>query len=69
MAAVGSTAGAVGAASIASNRAVSAPGAVAAQLDNVLADATIPELPNHYRGKVRDNYDRTDAASSSPPTG
>jgi phosphoribosylaminoimidazole-succinocarboxamide synthase len=22
-----------------------------------LADATIPELPNHYRGKVRDNYD------------
>jgi len=60
MAAVGSTAGAVGAASIASNRAVSAPGAVAAQLDNVLADATIPELPNHYRGKVRDNYDLAD---------
>jgi phosphoribosylaminoimidazole-succinocarboxamide synthase len=26
-------------------------------LDNVLRDATIPELPNHYRGKVRDNYD------------
>ena len=23
----------------------------------VLTDATIPELPNHYRGKVRDNYD------------
>jgi phosphoribosylaminoimidazole-succinocarboxamide synthase len=23
----------------------------------VLEDATIPELPNHYRGKVRDNYD------------
>jgi len=23
----------------------------------VLRDATIPELPNHYRGKVRDNYD------------
>lgn len=22
-----------------------------------LSDATIPELPNHYRGKVRDNYD------------
>lgn len=22
-----------------------------------LRDATIPELPNHYRGKVRDNYD------------
>jgi phosphoribosylaminoimidazole-succinocarboxamide synthase len=26
-------------------------------LDTVLRDATIPELPNHYRGKVRDNYD------------
>ena len=25
-----------------------------------LADATIPELPNHYRGKVRDNYDLPD---------
>jgi phosphoribosylaminoimidazole-succinocarboxamide synthase len=23
---------------------------------NILSDATIPELPNHYRGKVRDNY-------------
>src|ERR1700747_1323922 len=22
-----------------------------------LADATIPKLPNHYRGKGRDNYD------------
>ena len=31
--------------------------AVEAHLDQVLADATIPELPNHYRGKVRDNYD------------
>jgi phosphoribosylaminoimidazole-succinocarboxamide synthase len=31
-----------------------------AQLDNVLVDATIPELPNHYRGKVRDNYDLRD---------
>jgi phosphoribosylaminoimidazole-succinocarboxamide synthase len=30
------------------------------QLDNVLADATIAELPNHYRGKVRDNYDLPD---------
>ena len=29
-------------------------------LDQVLADATIPELPNHYRGKVRDNYDLPD---------
>jgi phosphoribosylaminoimidazole-succinocarboxamide synthase len=27
------------------------------KLPPVLADATIPELPNHYRGKVRDNYD------------
>jgi phosphoribosylaminoimidazole-succinocarboxamide synthase len=26
----------------------------------ILADATIPELPNHYRGKVRDNYDLPD---------
>ena len=26
----------------------------------VLADATIPELPNHYSGKVRDNYDLPD---------
>jgi len=31
--------------------------ALAAHLDDVLQDATIPELPNHYRGKVRDNYD------------
>jgi phosphoribosylaminoimidazole-succinocarboxamide synthase len=29
-------------------------------LDNVLAEAAIPELPNHYRGKVRDNYDLPD---------
>lgn len=29
-------------------------------LDTVLTDATIPELPNHYRGKVRDNYDLPD---------
>ncbi len=34
--------------------------ALAAHLGNVLADATIPELPNHYRGKVRDNYDLPD---------
>src|SRR5712671_6104836 len=32
----------------------------AARLGNVLSDATIPELPNHYRGKVRDNYDLPD---------
>ena len=29
-------------------------------LDNILRDATIPELPSHYRGKVRDNYDVPD---------
>ena len=34
--------------------------ALAAHLDNILSDATIPELPNHYRGKVRDNYDLPD---------
>src|SRR5882724_12364811 len=27
---------------------------------NILKDATIAELPNHYRGKVRDNYDLED---------
>lgn len=26
----------------------------------ILSDATIAELPNHYRGKVRDNYDLPD---------
>ena len=31
--------------------------ALAAYLEGVLRDATIPELPNHYAGKVRDNYD------------
>ena len=31
-----------------------------APLGQVLADATIPELPNHYAGKVRDNYDLAD---------
>jgi phosphoribosylaminoimidazole-succinocarboxamide synthase len=36
------------------------PSLLAARLDLVLDDATIPELPNHYRGKVRDNYDLTD---------
>jgi len=34
--------------------------ALAPYLETVLADATIPELPNHYRGKVRDNYDLPD---------
>jgi phosphoribosylaminoimidazole-succinocarboxamide synthase len=33
---------------------------LAAHLDHILRDATIPELPNHYRGKVRDNYDLPD---------
>src|SRR6185437_3863494 len=36
------------------------PAILAAQIGNVLADATIPELPKHYRGKVRDNYDLAD---------
>jgi phosphoribosylaminoimidazole-succinocarboxamide synthase len=31
-----------------------------AQAHRVLQDATIPELPNHYSGKVRDNYDLPD---------
>lgn len=31
-----------------------------AHAHRVLDDATIPELPNHYRGKVRDNYDLAD---------
>jgi phosphoribosylaminoimidazole-succinocarboxamide synthase len=34
--------------------------ALAPYLDTVLRDATIAELPNHYRGKVRDNYDLPD---------
>src|SRR5487761_2053669 len=31
-----------------------------ARAHQVLDDATIPELPGHYRGKVRDNYDLPD---------
>src|SRR5579871_5666182 len=31
-----------------------------ARASEVLADAAIPELPNHYRGKVRENYDLPD---------
>ena len=31
-----------------------------AHAHQVLRDATIPELPNHYSGKVRDNYDLPD---------
>jgi phosphoribosylaminoimidazole-succinocarboxamide synthase len=34
--------------------------ALAAHFDDVLRDARIPELPNHYPGKVRDNYDLPD---------
>jgi phosphoribosylaminoimidazole-succinocarboxamide synthase len=34
--------------------------ALGAYTGYVLEDATIPELPNHYRGKVRDNYDLPD---------
>jgi phosphoribosylaminoimidazole-succinocarboxamide synthase len=34
--------------------------ALAALFDSILDDATIPELPNHYRGKVRENYDLPD---------
>ena len=36
------------------------PDFLARHLELVLDDATIPELPNHYRGKVRDNYDLPD---------
>src|SRR5690349_11174577 len=36
------------------------PGFLSRYIDRVLDDATIPELPNHYRGKVRDNYDLPD---------
>ena len=36
------------------------PDLLARHLDLVLDEATLPELPNHYRGKVRDNYDLPD---------
>ncbi len=36
------------------------PNALRRYVHLVLPDATIPELPNHYRGKVRDNYDLPD---------
>jgi phosphoribosylaminoimidazole-succinocarboxamide synthase len=36
--------------------------ALKALAGQVLRDATIPELPNHYRGKVRDNYDLADGS-------
>ncbi|HTT81491.1 MAG TPA: phosphoribosylaminoimidazolesuccinocarboxamide synthase [Stellaceae bacterium] len=36
------------------------PDVILGHIDRALADATIAELPNHYRGKVRDNYDLPD---------
>ncbi len=36
------------------------PQTLAPYAHNVLAEALIPELPKHYRGKVRDNYDLPD---------
>ena len=36
------------------------PTTLRARAHQVLRDATIPELPNHYSGKVRDNYDLPD---------
>lgn len=36
------------------------PDALRTNARRVLDDATIPELPSHYRGKVRDNYDLPD---------
>src|SRR5882724_13698896 len=38
------------------------PTLIARHLDRILDDATIPELPNHYRGKVRENYDLPDGS-------
>lgn len=36
------------------------PTALRARAHQILSDADIPDLPNHYRGKVRDNYDLPD---------
>ena len=36
------------------------PADLAPHAHQVLSEATLPELPNHYRGKVRDNYDLPD---------
>src|SRR5580692_3294573 len=36
------------------------PAMLASRRDLVVDDATLPEFPNHYRGKVRDNYDLPD---------
>src|ERR1700730_10254487 len=37
-----------------------APAALEAYAEDGMTDATIAELPHHYRGKVRDNYDLAD---------
>src|SRR5277367_4946958 len=34
--------------------------ALAPYLEHILWDASVPGLPGHYRGKVRDNYDLPD---------
>jgi len=36
------------------------PDRIRAAIPNVLAEAHFPELPNYYRGKVRENYDLPD---------
>jgi len=36
------------------------PSRIRAAIPNVLAEAHFPELPNYYRGKVRENYDLAD---------
>ncbi|MFC3125208.1 phosphoribosylaminoimidazolesuccinocarboxamide synthase [Pseudoroseomonas globiformis] len=36
------------------------PATLRAQAHRILRDAAIPELPNHYSGKVRENYDLPD---------
>ncbi|MCF7836367.1 phosphoribosylaminoimidazolesuccinocarboxamide synthase [Candidatus Gracilibacteria bacterium] len=36
------------------------PKIIAAQIPLVLLEAEFPELPNHYKGKVRENYDLPD---------
>jgi len=36
------------------------PAEIRAHAHQVLLDASIPELPNHYSGKVRENYDLPD---------
>ncbi len=33
----------------------------------ILSEAHYPELPNYYRGKVRENYDLPDGNRSSSP--